>query len=65
MAIAYLVLPGVDEVPGNFPATVLWRFRLASLGTQTVLWTTLGLAFGALTERHFTRSHQTNTVTST
>ena len=41
----------VDEVAGGFPATLLWRFRLASLGTQAVLWTTLGLLFGALTER--------------
>ena len=32
-------------------ATLLWRFRLASLGTQAVLWTTMGLLFGALTER--------------
>jgi predicted cobalt transporter CbtA len=51
VAAAYLVLPGVDEVAAGFPATLLWRFRLASLGTQAVLWTTLGLLFGALTER--------------
>jgi len=38
-------------VAGGFPATLLWRFRLASLGTQAVLWTTLGLLFGVLTER--------------
>ena len=48
---AYLVLPGVDEVAAGFPATLLWRFRLASVGTQAVLWTTVGLLFGALTER--------------
>jgi predicted cobalt transporter CbtA len=29
----------------------LWQFRLASLGTQAVLWITLGLGFGWLTER--------------
>jgi predicted cobalt transporter CbtA len=46
-----LLLPGVDEVPPGFPANVLWNFRLAALGTQAVLWTTLGLLFGALTER--------------
>jgi Probable cobalt transporter subunit (CbtA) len=49
--VAGVVLPGVDEVPEHFPATALWRFRLASVGTQLVLWTTLGLLFGALTER--------------
>jgi predicted cobalt transporter CbtA len=51
VALAYLLLPGVNEVPLGFPATVLWNFRLASVGTQVVLWGTLGLAFGALTER--------------
>jgi predicted cobalt transporter CbtA len=45
------VLPDVNEVPPGFPATVLWRFRLASLGTQLVLWAAFGLLFGALTER--------------
>jgi hypothetical protein len=43
-------LPGVDEVPADFPATVLWQFRLASLGTQAVAWTTLGVGFGLWTQ---------------
>ncbi|GAA0715502.1 CbtA family protein [Dactylosporangium roseum] len=51
VAIAGLLLPAVDEVPADFPATLLWRFRLASAGTQLVLWSTLGLLFGALTDR--------------
>jgi len=51
VTIAYLALPAVNEVPKDFPAVVLWRFRLASLGTQAVLWAALGLVFGALTER--------------
>ena len=38
-------------VPAAFPATALWRFRLASVGVQAVLWATLGIGFGALTER--------------
>ena len=46
-----LALPGVNEVPERFPAVVLWQFRMASLGAQAILWTTIGLAFGALTER--------------
>lgn len=45
------LLPSINEVPELFPAVVLWRFRIASLGTQCVLWTTLGLLFGAFTER--------------
>jgi hypothetical protein len=49
--IANLILPDVQEVPENFPALVLWRFRIANLGIQAVLWTTMGLLFGYLTER--------------
>ena len=46
-----LAMPGVNEVPEGFPAVVLWRFRMASLGAQAIMWATLGLGFGALTER--------------
>ena len=46
-----LALPEVSEVPDGFPATVLWQFRIASAGAQLIMWTTIGLAFGALTER--------------
>ncbi|MEJ0012981.1 MAG: CbtA family protein [Bauldia sp.] len=55
-AISMLVLPAINEVPEGFPASLLWQFRIASLGTQAVLWTTLGLAFGALTQRSLTRA---------
>jgi predicted cobalt transporter CbtA len=44
-------LPEVSEVPDEFPAVVLWQFRMASAGAQLIMWTTIGLAFGALTER--------------
>jgi predicted cobalt transporter CbtA len=46
-----VALPTVNEIPADFPATVLYQFRLASLGSQAVLWVTLGLLFGWLTER--------------
>jgi hypothetical protein len=45
------VLPPVNEVPADFPADVLWNFRIASLGMQAVMWVTIGLVFGWLTER--------------
>jgi len=51
VAIAQVALPEINEVPQQFSATLLWQFRLASLGIHVVLWTTLGLLFGALTER--------------
>ena len=58
VTVAYVALPAVNEVPRDFPAVVLWRFRLASLGTQAVLWATLGLLFGALTERSLAAARQ-------
>jgi hypothetical protein len=51
MLIVGLALPTVNEVPEQFPAVVLWQFRIASLGAQIIMWGTLGLAFGALAER--------------
>jgi Probable cobalt transporter subunit (CbtA) len=47
----FAVLPAIDEVPGDFPATTLWQFRIASLGIQAVLWGSTGLIFGWLAER--------------
>ena len=57
-ALAYLALmvgvafalPVVNEVPEGFPADLLWKFRTVSLGAQAIIWTTLGLFFGALAE---------------
>ncbi len=51
VAAAALVLPAVNEVPGAFPAVVLWKFRVASIGAQFIMWATIGLLFGALTQR--------------
>ncbi|MCC3767591.1 CbtA family protein [Streptomyces sp. UNOC14_S4] len=51
VALAYVFLPAVNEVPADFPATVLWRFRLAALAIQCTLWTGFGLVFGHLAER--------------
>jgi predicted cobalt transporter CbtA len=53
VALVQFVLPDVNEVPDAFPAVVLWRFRIASLGTQFVLWASLGAIFGLLAERAF------------
>ena len=51
IAVAEYALPAINEVPDQFSAAVLWRFRVASLGIHAVMWTTIGLLFGALTER--------------
>lgn len=48
IGITYALLPTFHEVPDAFPATLLWDFRISSLGTQTILWTALGLTFTGL-----------------
>ncbi|MGE2718002.1 CbtA family protein [Mycolicibacterium litorale] len=63
VAVLMLVLPAIDETPGplrddagvivyeGFPADVLYDFRLYSLGTQVVMWTTIALVFAPLASR--------------
>ncbi len=51
VAVLYRVFPSIDEVPSAFPASLLWRFRIASWELQAVLWVSLGVAFGWLTNR--------------
>ncbi|MDI2132080.1 CbtA family protein [Yinghuangia seranimata] len=48
MALIALALPSPETVPEGFDATVLWRFRIASLGVQAVIWSTFGLLFGVV-----------------
>ncbi|MCX4553869.1 CbtA family protein [Streptomyces sp. NBC_01387] len=52
VGLAYAFLPTINEVPKDFPATLLWRFRLSALAIQFTLWTAFGLLFGHLAERH-------------
>jgi predicted cobalt transporter CbtA len=63
VTVVMLILPTIDETPGplrdnagaiiyeGFPADDLYQFRLFSLGTQVVLWATIGLVFAALASR--------------
>ena len=60
MTCVALALPNVNEVPEDFPATVLWQFRIASLGGQLIMWTTLGLLFGVAAERLFAQHPSTS-----
>lgn len=50
VGVLFLALPAAPD-PGEFPAGLLWDFRLSSLGTQLVLWAGLGAIFGLLSER--------------
>jgi len=51
VVVAGVALPSVDEIPAGFPANELWKFRLASIGTQAVLWTTMGLVLAVTAPR--------------
>ena len=51
VAVAQLAMPAIEEAPEGFSSAVIWHFRIATLGVHAVLWTTLGLGFGALAER--------------
>jgi predicted cobalt transporter CbtA len=57
IAAAGLALPSFHEVPGDFPGGTLWGFRAASIGTQAVIWLTIGLMFGPLAERTMRHAH--------
>jgi predicted cobalt transporter CbtA len=52
---AYLILPRINEVPETFPATLLWQFRFASLGTQATLWLLLGFGYAATLDSRLAR----------
>jgi predicted cobalt transporter CbtA len=53
---AIALLPTYNEVPADFPATVLYQFRVASLITQLALWGSIGLILGELVHRLQRRS---------
>ena len=48
IAVAQFLLPDVREVPQGFAADMLWRFRMASLIMQLLMWATLGAVFSLL-----------------
>jgi predicted cobalt transporter CbtA len=56
VVVGYALLPNIDEVAADFPPSLLWNFRLTSLGTQAVLWVSLGFAFTALLSRLASRT---------
>ncbi|KQZ94230.1 hypothetical protein ASD64_05025 [Mesorhizobium sp. Root157] len=53
IATVQYALPTINEIPEGYSADLLWRFRTSSIGMHAVLWTVIGLAFGALAERSF------------
>lgn len=50
VAVAALAFPKIDEL-GDFPASILWDFRIASLLTLVAMWVVIGAALTALVDR--------------
>lgn len=50
MLAACALMPSVNDVPDRFSADLLWRFRLCSFGINFVLWSVIGVMFGAQAE---------------
>ena len=48
---AIALLPRYDEVPTDFPASVLYSFRAGSFVTSLALWTVLGVVLAELAHR--------------
>lgn len=55
IALAQVLMPSLDEIPADFPTSVIWHFRVSTLGTHAVIWATLGLGFGATAQRFLSR----------
>jgi predicted cobalt transporter CbtA len=51
IGVVMAVLPRVSEVPAGFPADVLFGLRFASVATQLIMWTAIGLVFAPLAAR--------------
>ena len=48
IVLAQVSSPDINEVPDQFPAVVLWRFRVVSVGIQLILWCAMAVwLFGA------------------
>ena len=58
LGVTIALMPTYDEVPADFPATVLYGFRRASLLTQLTLWGVVGLATAELAHRLAMRGRQ-------
>lgn len=54
VAVAALAFPKVDEL-GDFPAGILWDFRVSSLLTLLAMWAVIGAVLTALVDRTWRR----------
>lgn len=57
-ALMLTVLPAPADGAGEFPAELLWRFRLGALATQATLLVAVAAVFGLLTARRETHDRR-------
>lgn len=57
VAVTSHFLPDFNEVPVGFPVTLMWKFRVAALEMQVLLWGFLGFVFGWLADSGL-RAHE-------
>ena len=48
VGLGFVVLPGTPDAVTTAPATLVWRFRLASLGGAAAFWSVAGAVLGTL-----------------
>ena len=63
VVVAFVVLPGNPDAI-KAPATLVWRFRLASLCGAAAYWSALGLVFGWLCVRASAAASERDAVTT-
>ena len=51
VAALLLLFPGNPDPAVDFPARLLWEFRIASIAGQAVFWAALAFGFGSFMER--------------
>ncbi|MCY3576920.1 MAG: CbtA family protein [bacterium] len=49
--ILYLAPSGNVDIPATMPASLVWKFRIGSLGQHAAMWLGIALAYGALAHR--------------
>ncbi|MHC9417131.1 CbtA family protein [Sphingomonas citri] len=50
VALVAALLPHVDEVPADFPASLLWQYRVAAIAGQMIFWLVTAELFGRLAQ---------------
>ena len=64
VAVGFIVLPGSPDAV-TAPATLIWRFRVASAGGALALWSVTGVVFGMLSQTAARRTERARSEVQT